>query len=148
MIQRTGKMAMAEAKISTMCVATASQWLSHATRLRTEHPLIDRHEYEQDRQDDPEYVEAKANSPAWNRLYDSVTRMSVLPAGPPPVVRKMTTNKLKVQMMPSIVTATETDLSCGTVTFQNCWRRLAPSTRAASYRSWGMDCMPPRSATS
>ena len=39
--------------------------------------------------------------------------MSVSPAGPPPVVRKITTNRLKVQMMPSIVTATDTDFSCG-----------------------------------
>jgi hypothetical protein len=63
------------------------------------------------------------------------------------VVRKMTTNRLKVQMTPSMVTATETDFSCGSVTFQNIWRRVAPSTLAASYRSAGIDCRPPSRAT-
>ncbi len=78
-------------------------------------------------------VAAIASSPWLKTSKAKVTRMFVLPAGPPRVVKKMTAKRLKVQMMPSRMTIVLTERRPGMVMFQKDCQRLAPSTRAASY---------------
>src|SRR5512145_11642 len=54
---------------------------------------------------------------------------------------------LNVQTTDRMMAGTSVGLSSGSVMLQNCWRRVAPSTVAASYMSAEIDCRPPRITT-
>ena len=62
--------------------------------------------------------------------------------GPPPVVIQMSANCCVVQMKSRSAIEMMIGRSCGSVTLRNCATTPAPSTRAASYRSFGMPCRP------
>src|SRR5690349_16706602 len=56
-------------------------------------------------------------------------------------------NMLNVHTTERITAGTSAGLSAGSVMLMNCCQREAPSTRAASYSSPGMDCNAPKDTT-
>src|SRR3972149_8658518 len=59
----------------------------------------------------------------------------------------MMLNMLNVQITERMIAGTRAGLSEGRVIERNCCQRVAPSTRAASYRSAEIDCNAPREIT-
>ena len=57
----------------------------------------------------------------------------VVPAGPPPVRTFTFSNRRKVSMVRSRAHRARLPLMLGRVMYQNCWKKPAPSMRAASY---------------
>src|SRR5699024_1875396 len=73
-------------------------------------------------------------------LYAYTGRISVAPPGPPPVIKKMVSNVLKVKMKINRIAVRLTGRRTGIVMLRNCCQALAPSMRAASYRLGEMPC--------
>src|SRR5437867_6204027 len=73
--------------------------------------------------------------------------VSVLPPGPPYVSTKMSPKSLVRSMSRIITPTTMVNLSNGSVMDQKRCQGLAPSTLAASYSSWGIDCSPASSTS-
>ena len=62
--------------------------------------------------------------------------------GPPPVITNTISKTLKASIRRNISTKQSTRAICGSTTLQKHCKRLAPSTKAASMVSPGMDLMP------
>lgn len=68
--------------------------------------------------------------------------ISVAMPGPPPVITNTISKTLKASIRRNISTKQSTRAICGSTTLQKHCKRLAPSTKAASMVSPGMDLMP------
>src|SRR6266702_2317155 len=71
-----------------------------------------------------------------------MTMLLVALPGPPFVIAQMIANSLRPQMNCKVVVITMMPRIPGTVTFQNRSQTPAPSTVAASIKSWGRVCNP------
>jgi hypothetical protein len=76
-----------------------------------------------------------------------MTRVRVVPSGPPRVISQISSNRRSDQMVMSSATSPTVGLMTCQVTTRKTHQRLAPSISAASVSSAGTDCSADRSTT-